>query len=202
MMILRTSAPSPFGRKIKIAASLLGLTDQIKIENADTNDPADTLRRQNPVGKIPILLLDDGTAIYDSRVILEYLDHLAGGGRIIPREAKPRFAALTLAALCDGIMDAALLRIYEIRFRAEDRREKKWTDYQEEKITRALDVLERNPPKIDALPNVGPIGLACALGYLDLRFQGAWRKGYPRLVTWLDEFASRVPAFAKTKVES
>ncbi len=200
MMILRSSPPSPFGRKVLLAASILGLSDKITMENADTMNPSDKLREQNPVGKIPILLLDDGTALYDSPVILEYLDHLAGGGRIIPRDAKQRFAALTLQALCDGILDALLLQIYEIRFRAEDRREQKWTSYQAEKVTRAMTVLERNPPVIDATPQVGPITLACALGYQDLRFQATWRQSYPRLVAWLDDFAARVPAFAQTKV--
>lgn len=202
MMILRTSAPSPFGRKIKIAAGVLGLYDKLKLEHADTNDAGDTLRQQNPVGKIPILILEDGTALYDSRVILEYLDHLAGGGRIIPRDGKARFEVLTLAALCDGIMDASLLQVYENRFREEARRDPKWVDYQAEKVTRALDVLEKKPPAIDATPHVGAIGLACALGYRDLRFQGAWRKSYPKLVAWLDDFAARVPYFAKTKVEA
>ncbi len=201
MMILRTSPASPFGRKIKIAASVLGLYDKLKSENADTNDAADTLRQQNPVGKIPILILEDGTTLYDSRVILEYLDHLAGGGKIIPAAGKARFDVLTLASLCDGIMDASLLQIYEIRFRAEDRRDAKWMDYQGEKITRALDVLEKKLPAIDATPNVGTITLACALGYRDLRFQGTWRKSYPKLVAWLDDFAARVPSFAKTKME-
>jgi glutathione S-transferase len=201
MMILRSSPPSPFGRKIKIAASILGLSDRIKIEMADTNNENDTLRQQNPVGKIPILILEDGTAIYDSRVILDYLDALAGGGRIIPRDGKARYEVLTLAALCDGIMDASLLQIYEVRFRPEEIRSAKWIGYQAEKVSRALDVLEKDPPKIDSTPNIGAITLACALGYRDLRFQGTWRPTYPKLVAWLDDFAGRVPAFAKTKVE-
>ena len=99
MMILRTSPPSPFGRKVLLAASLLGLSNEITIEKADPSDASDTLRRQNPVGKIPILILDDGTTLFDSRVILEYLDHRAGGGKIIPREPDARFAALRLQAL-------------------------------------------------------------------------------------------------------
>ena len=102
-MILRSSPASPFGRKVRIAASLLGLADKIDVRETDLNDPADSIRAQNPLGKIPALILDDGTGYYDSRVILEYLDHLAGGGRIIPREPKARFAALRLQALCDGI---------------------------------------------------------------------------------------------------
>jgi glutathione S-transferase len=201
MIILRSSPPSPFGRKIKIAASVLGIADQLKVEHADTNDENDTLRQQNPLGKIPILILDDGTAIYDSRVILDYLDAMAGGGRIIPQGGKARYEVLTLAAMCDGIMDASLLQIYETRFRSEQLRVAKWVDYQGQKISRALDVLEKNPPPIDATPNVGAISLACALGYRDLRFQGSWRPAYPRLVKWLDDFAARVPSFAKTKAE-
>ena len=93
MMILRSSPPSPFGRKVKIAASVLGLTDKIEVQKSDTSDPNDSVRRQNPIGKIPVLITEDGQAIYDSPVILEYLDHVAGGGRIIPKDAPARFAA-------------------------------------------------------------------------------------------------------------
>lgn len=100
MMILRTAPASPFGRKVRIAASLLGIDGDISIERADTMDPADSMRRQNPLGKIPILLLEDGTRLFDSRVIIEFLDHRAGGGRIIPTEPKARFAALALQARC------------------------------------------------------------------------------------------------------
>jgi glutathione S-transferase len=199
MMILRSSIPTPFGRKIKLAVSILGLDSEVKIELADTGDENDSLRQQNPVGKIPILILEDGTALYDSRVILEYLDAHAGGGRIIPRDGKKRFEVLTLAALCDGLLDAALLQVYEVRYRPEGNRDAGWVEYQRQKVVRAMDALEKNPPKIDTVPNVGAIGLACALGYQDLRFQGKWRATYPRLVAWLDDFAGRVPAFEKTK---
>lgn len=201
MLILRSSPPSPFGRKVKIAAAILGLTDQIKIEMTDTNDPSDSIRKQNPLGKIPALILEDGTALFDSPVILEYLDALAGGGKIIPREGKPRWDALRLHAICDGIMDAALLQVYEKRFRPEEHWVAKWTDYQAEKVTRALDVLEAAPPAISGTPNIGHIALACALGYLDLRFEGKWRADYPKLVAWLDKFAAQVPAFEKTKAQ-
>src|SRR5476649_2016559 len=131
MMILRLTPPSPFGRKVNIAASLLGLSGEIKIESADTNDPADTVRRQNPLGKIPVLVAEDGTTFYDSRVILEYLDHRAGGGGIIPAEPIARFATLRLQALCDGMMDASILRVYEGRWRKPDRHEPAWLDHQE-----------------------------------------------------------------------
>ena len=97
-MILRSAPPSPFGRKVKIAAAILGLADRIAIVPADTITDEE-LKIQNPLGKIPTLVLDDGRTLFDSRVILEYLDHVAGSGRILPREADARFAALRLQAL-------------------------------------------------------------------------------------------------------
>jgi glutathione S-transferase len=200
MMILRTAPASPFGRKVTIAASLLGLNNEIVIERADTTDPADSMRRQNPLGKIPILILEDGTTLFDSRVIVEYLDHRAGGGRIIPAEPAARFAALTLQALCDGLMDASLLQVYEGRFRSAERHEPKWMEHQAAKVTRTLSRLEADPPVLDAVPHIGAIALACALGYQDLRFAGRWRADYPFLVAWLDTFAERVPAFAATRI--
>src|SRR5664279_3248652 len=138
MMILRSTPSSPFGRKARIAAGVLGLERQIDVRETDLNDPADSIRTQNPVGKIPALILDDGTAYYDSRVILEYLDHLAGGGRIIPREPKARFEALRLQALCDGILDASLMIVYENRFRPADKRVQAWVDRQAEKVALSL----------------------------------------------------------------
>src|SRR5215467_590807 len=116
-MKLRSSPASPFGRKVRMAAIILGLDSRITVEAADTANPADSVRQQNPLGKIPALIADDGLVLFDSRVILEYLDHLAGGGRIVPAEPKARFAALRLQALADGIMDASILRMYEIRWR-------------------------------------------------------------------------------------
>src|ERR1700722_3153442 len=112
MMILRSAAPSPFGRKVQIALALLGV-DDVKIEATDTMDAGGSLRRENPLGKIPVLITEDGTAYYDSRVILEYLDDRAGGGKIVPRDAGQRLAALRLPALCGGIPDASILTVYE-----------------------------------------------------------------------------------------
>lgn len=199
-MILKSSAPSPFGRKVKIAASVLGLSDRIHVAQADTNDPADPLRAENPLGKIPALVLEDGRVLFDSRVIVEYLDHLAGGGRIIPADPAARFDVLTSHALCDGIMEAALLQVYELRFRDPEKRVTKWLDHQAGKVERGLASFEARPPKLSDIPNVAQIALACALGYLDLRFGGAWRTDHPALVSWLDGFEAHVPAFATTRV--
>ena len=199
-MILRSTSASPFGRKVRIAIKLLGLEDKIEIAETDLNDPADTIRKQNPIGKIPTLLLDDGTALFDSRVILDYLDHLAGGGKIIPRESKARFEALRMQALCDGVLDASLLIIYEGRYRPDDKRVPAWIERQADKVKRGLEALEAAPPKLTPMPDVGQIPLACALGYRDFRFANDdWRKPYPRLREWLDKFAAQVPAFAATK---
>jgi len=201
MIILRSSPASPFGRKARIAISLLGFDDDVKIEPTDTTDVNDSVRAQNPLGKIPVLIAEDGAAYYDSRVILDYLDYRAGGGKIVPRDAKERLAALRLQALCDGVLDASILTIYETRWRRAEAHEPKWLEHQAGKVTRALAALEAAPPGLEpqTLPNVGQIALACALGYRDFRFGGGWRGDHPRLVAWLDNFAARVPAYAATK---
>ena len=197
MLILRSSPTSPFGRKIKIAIAELGLDDRIEIVPADTNDPVESLRRQNPLGKVPTLVFEDGTTLFDSRVIAEYLDHLAGGGRLFPT-GEARFAQLRLQAVADGICDAGLLQVYETRLRSPETRNAAWVENQAGKVARALASLEAAPPAHDR-PRIGEIALACALGYLDLRFEGGWRAGHPALVAWLDAFAARVPAFEATR---
>ncbi len=199
MPVLRSAPPSPFGRKVKIAAAELGLLDRIEIRMADTADANDSLRKENPLGKIPALILDDGTVLFDSRVIVEWLDIEAGGGRILPADKGPRLAALRLQALADGLADAALLIVYESRLRAESERSPTWVAHQQGKIDRTLDALEADPPATGAPLTVGTIALACALGYLDLRHGGRWRDAHPKLVAWLDAFAARVPSFEKTR---
>ncbi len=196
-MMLRSSSASPFARKIRIAAAVLGLADRIEIIPTDTTDPNDSLRLQNPLGKIPTLVLEDGRALYDSAVILEYLDFLAGGGKLIPKGPE-RFDVLTHAALADGIAEAAILKIYEQRWREESARSARWLDHQTHKIGRGIAAFEAHPPSADKA-DVAAIALSCALGYLDLRFGGSWRADRPRLVAWLDAFAAKVPAFEATR---
>lgn len=201
-MKLYISPASPFSRKVRIVASLLGLDDRITLVPTDTNNAGDVIRLKNPLGKIPTLEVDDGRCLYDSAVIVAFLDDLAGGGRAIPAQSDARFAALTLEALADGIAEASVLQIYEIRMRAENERSASWVAHQRGKVERALAVLEADPPMPVATPaqaNVGAVALACALGYLDLRFDGVWRAGHPRLVAWLDAFDKAVPAFAASR---
>ena len=199
-MILRTTLTSPFGRKALMAARHLGLTDRIEIEPSDPMQPDDPLRRDNPLGKMPALVLPDGRRIFDSCVILEYFDHLAGGGKILPAEFDARIAALTLQALSDGIMDASLLVVYEGRYRPQALHHEPWLDYQRGKITRGLDALQQDMPDPEVV-SVGTIATACMFGYLDWRKQVDWRARNPALVPWLDAFARACPAFAATQVE-
>ncbi len=197
MLVLRAAAASPFARKVRIAAALLELDDRIEVSAADTSDPEDSLRAQNPLGKIPALVLEGGEVLYDSPVIMEYLDWLAGGGRILPSDPVQRFRSLTRQALADGIAEAAVLMRYEQLWREPDKRSERWLAYQGDKISRALSAFEASPP--EELSDVGTIALACALGYLDLRFEGAWRAGHRGLARWLDLFSAATPSFEATR---
>lgn len=181
-----------------MAAAVLGVSDRLVLQPADTLDETDTLRGQNPLGKMPCLLLADGTALYDSRTLIELLQELAGSTQLIPANGVARYIALTRAVLADGIADAALLMVYEGRFRDKGTYSERWLAHQRGKIARALAAFEAEPPKV-APTNVIAIALSCALGYLDWRKPVAWREDHPRLVSWLDDFAAREPAFNATK---
>lgn len=198
-MLLLSSSPSPYGRKVKIAAYHLGLMDKITVEQTDTNSPNLSLFGRNPLGKIPALVLDDGSILFDSRVIVEYLDSLSSDTKIFLREGADRYKDLTLAALADGMLDASLLQVYEIRKRPEQDRSQDWLDAQAEKVTRALNAVAVDTPSLDNGITIGHITLACLLGYQDLRFDGTWREQHPNLVNWLDEFSAKVPGFEKTR---
>jgi len=108
-MILLSSDPSPFGRKVKIAAYQLGLMDKITVEQTLTATPDSGLYDRNPLGKIPAFILDDGTVLFDSRVIVEYLDSIATETKIFPAAGMERYQDLTLNALADGMLDASIL---------------------------------------------------------------------------------------------
>lgn len=194
-MKLLLRGPSPFGRKGTFAIRHLGLSDRIEI---GTPDDEESLRALNPLAKVPALIIEDGTALFDSRVILEYLDTLAGGGKIIPAETAARFEALRYAAMADGILEAALLITYEGRYRPDQEPYAPWIDFQRGKVGRGLAAMAANPPAAEPL-TVGGIGLACALEYIDFRKQYDWRPEFPALIDWLDAFNAAHPAFAESK---
>ena len=141
--------------------------------------------------------MDSGVSIYDSQVICEYLDSFSENIHFFP-QGPERWGALTLSALADGIIEAALLQVYEVRYRPEDKRHENWQVLQSDKVRRALGLLESNIPNITQTPHIGHLTLACALGYLDFRFEGSWRDNHPNLVAWLDVFSNLVPAYSAT----
>jgi len=198
-MQLRSSPSSPFGRKVKMATYILGFDTQVTPVLTDTLDHNDSICEVNPLGKIPALE-DGGANYYDSRVIMEYLDAKAGSGKIIPASGPARYEALTRAALMDGILDAAVLVIYERRMRPEDKYVESVVERQRGKIIRGLEVIaEKNPSYNNgAMPDIGEIGLACVLDYLDFRKQVNWRDHAPNIASWLADFAAAVPGYEES----
>lgn len=195
---LLSSLTSPFVRKVRIVMDVLGLNSCIIMVPTNAADPNDTLRQQNPLGKYPCLVRADGTAIYDSSVILEFLQEVADTNRLLPLNGPERIPMLTRTRLADGIIDAGALIIYEARYHDPAAQSQKWLDYQRGKILRALSAFESDPPdshKTDAVS----IGLACALGFLDKRKPVEWRSQFARLAGWLAEFAEYEPAFNRTR---
>ena len=187
---------SPYTRKVRVLAYETGLNDQIELQEVDPNlapvSPDRNLVDKNPIGKIPTLVLDDGSAIFDSRVICEYLDTLHDGPRMFPREGEARWRVLTRQALADGILDAAVLTRYELALRPEQYRWSEWSDGQKAKFRRALDVLERDAVSMRGTVDMGSIAAGCALAYLDFRFAAeSWRDGRPALAAWYEEFSAR-----------
>ena len=139
MMKLLSNALSPYGRKVKLTIALKGLGSQIEMVSVDTNPGTNVeINSANPLGKIPALVLDDKTPIFDSNVICEYLDSLKPAPVLFPKSGPERWKTLVLGSLADGILDAALLLVYENRFRPEEKWHAPWQQRQQAKIDRAL----------------------------------------------------------------
>lgn len=195
MLKLVYSPTSPYVRKVMMVARETGLADSIELVSGVGGTPTapnTAVVSANPLGKLPALIRDDGPAIFDSPVICQYLDSLHGGHKLYPSGAA-RWSALTLEALADGILDAAILVVYESRLRPEEIRYQPWVDSQLLKVTRALDALEAGwLAHLKGPIDIGSITVACALGYLDLRFADmGWRDTRPGLAAWLAGFAAR-----------
>lgn len=195
-MKLFYAKPSPYVRKVMVLLEEAGQSDAVELvdEGGTLLVPGKNTIAANPIGKIPCLVLDDGSSIYDSRVITRYLDKrfnlsMYPGG-------DTEFITLTLEAHTDAILDAALLCVYEGRYRDEAIHSADWLTAQRGKVHRALDALEEKwishlKGKID----IGHIGVGCVLGYLDFRSEtggwGDWRDGRPQLTAWGEEFLQR-----------
>ena len=198
-MKLYHSPTSPYVRKVLVLLAETGQSGAVElVATAGTPvDPGTMPLAQNPLGKIPALERPEGPALYDSRVICRYLDDRAGG-RMYP--AAPRlWDSLTLEATADGILDAAILMVYEWRVRPEDRRHEPWVEGQWAKVARALDTIEaRWMSHLNGPLDIGQIAVGCALGYLDFRHDArGWRNGRPALAAWEKAFAAR-PSMAAT----
>lgn len=199
-MKLHANAVSPYVRKVLVLAIETGLRDRIepvtRLHTPVKPDP--DLTSDNPLGKIPCLVTDDGTALYDSRVICEYLDSLHAGPRMFPETGPERWAALRRQALGDGILDAGVLTRYETFVRPKERQWDAWIESHKLKFRRALDRLEGEASALAGTLDIGTITIGCALGYLDFRYADeGWRARCPQLGAWYDSFAQR-PAMAET----
>lgn len=194
-MKLFYSPASPYVRKVMACAIVRGLDQRIETMPTKPHASPPALVAANPLSKVPCLVADDGTALFDSPVICEYLDSLGSAPPLFPPAGPARWRALVLQATGDGILDAAVGRRMEQGRPQEAARDAAMARMRAA-ANRALDVLEAAPPG-EGL-DIGTITVACALGYLDFRFAAEpWREGRPRLAAWFARIAD-VPAIART----
>jgi glutathione S-transferase len=204
-MKLYYTSTSPFVRKVLVAAHELGLADGI---DTITLRPTPTkaspeLSTINPLSKIPAMVTDDGTTLYDSRVICEYLDTLHTGRKLVPESGPRRFQILRTQALADGVLDAAILVFYERSQRPADLHWDPWLDGQAEKARQGIDALARDVRALAKESGDGvdlaQIAVACTLGWLDLRKPlGEIRRGREELFGWYERFSAR-PSMKRTE---
>ena len=192
-MKLFYSGASPYVRKCMVVAHELGLAARIEHLPAAAHpvnrDP--NIVRNNPLGKVPTLLTDDGTVLYDSRVICEFLNDL-GGGKLFPAGGAQRWQVLTEQSLGDGILDAALLARYEGAMRPEPLRWADWTTGQLDKIHCGLAAIDAKADSLGDRVDIGTITMGCVLGYLDLRFDHlGWRQQHAKAAAWFARFNAR-----------
>ncbi|PVZ10512.1 glutathione S-transferase [Pseudomonas sp. URIL14HWK12:I12] len=202
VMKLHWSPRSPFVRKVMIVLHETGQLDLVEcVRNVvGMAQPNEQVMLDNPLNKIPTLVLPDGQALYDSRVICEYLDGLHSGDRLVPRGGSGYYQAMTWQALGDGFLDLLLLwRNWATdRGLAHDAPDDAYMKAFSSKTERALNALESQAEQLQAAAlNIGHIAIACALGHLDFRWECLqWRNGRPRLAAWFKAFNERPSAQA------
>jgi glutathione S-transferase len=203
MMTLHWSPRSPYVRKVMIVAHELGLADRLRTVRTlvGGTTPHLALMRENPLGKIPTLVMEDGTVIYDSPVICEYLDTLHDGPKLFPRWPE-RLTALRQLALGDGMLDIALAWLGE-RFRPAERQSAPHIALWEGKIRACVEALEQEADALTASRlTIGHIAIGVALSYLDFRFGNLrWREDHPRLTAWHATFDARPSVVAKPPID-
>lgn len=184
---------SPYVRKCLVTAHELGLDQRIQLlpSNANPVQRDQQIIRDNPLGKVPTFYADDGQVLYDSRVICEYLNDLAGG-TLFPASGAKRWETLTLQSLGDGILDGALIARYEDVARPEPLRWPEWRAAQLDKAETSLAHLNARPERLEGRVDIGAIAVGCALWYLDLRFGDfGWRERHPVVARWFAAFGER-----------
>ena len=201
-MKLIGSPASPYARKVRVVMAEKKLDYHYVIDDVWAPDAA--ISQSNPLGKVPCLVMEGGEAVFDSRVIVEYLDTLSPVGKLIPAQGRERAEVKTWEALADGLMDAALLARMEVIFkgRPPEQQCQAWIDRQISKISAVLQAMSTglgDKPFCSGVHfSLSDVAVGCALGYLDFRFaQIAWREAYPNLVRLQDKLSQR-PSFADT----
>jgi len=198
-MKLRYSPASPFVRKVWLAVCELGLEDRVERIPTNPLKREDVQGSPNPLGKVPALETDDGAVLYDSPVIIEYLDHAAGGGRVIPPPGPARWTALRRQALADGMMDASVLCFIE-RMRKPERQSAGWIAHNLAAIGRGLAELEAEAGALGRQADVGTLTVAVALELLTMQQPDLdWRAAAPELAAWFDSFRRR-PSMTATEL--
>lgn len=195
MKILYSSA-SPYSAKARMAARHSGLS--VEFETVKTDERPPLLIDNNPLGKIPVLLTDEGSAVFDSRAIMHYLDRKCGG-KLYPTDPAARTQAEVTEALADGITDCLIAHIYERRFRPEEKVHQPWLDRQWTKVDLALQHLQKHPPSFENGLNGGHFALAAMCGYLALRFPGQVEAIWPDHAAFLKSFEALFPAYQDMK---
>jgi glutathione S-transferase len=199
MQLFYTPA-SPYVRKVMLSAHVLGFADDLTLETVDWASPDSTDKLAlNPLAKVPALIAD-GKLIADSRVIMEFFDIRAGGGKIIPHDPETRIDVLRQAALIEGMLDASILIVYETRLRPENMVMDSIMQRYRDKIIRGLAMVDASTSSYDhgAMPTIADISLAALLDYLDFRDIVAWRDHAPQLAGWMASFAAAVPGYQDT----
>ena len=202
-MKLIGSATSPYVRKVRIVMAEKKLDYQLVMEDVWALET--TIMASNPLGKVPCLVMEGGEAVFDSRVIVEYLDTLSPVGKLIPVQGRERAEVKTWEALADGLLDAAILARLETSWvgRTAEQRSAGWTDRQMGKITAALKAMSTglgDKPFCSGIHlSLSDIAVGCALAYLDLRFADiGWRSAHPNLSKLQEKLMLR-PSFIETK---
>lgn len=201
-MKLLFAPTSAFVRKVMVCAHFSGLAERIGMLDSAAHpvqrDPR--IGAHNPLAKVPTMLLDDGMALYDSRVICEYLAESGANDHLFPAAGPARWLALQRQALGDGLIDAALLARYEHSARPPEIQWSAWRQAKLASVQACLRSIETMAPTLGvALPTIGDVAIACALGYLDFRFpELAWRAGSPQTAAWFARFEA-LPAMRHTQ---